>query len=272
MYNLLLSLALGLVSGLLSGILVGQAIAGVIPGVLLAVIAYIVLARRTGQQLQAIVNEAMAEFQGMENIAPPRTPAEAQRLRNLQLSKIAAGKEILRRGFALGPWQFLVSKQIHAQIGAIDYMQMDWGEARTSLEQAWSRNWQAKAMLACLDHREKKHTDALAKLEGAKFLAKKDPLFWGLYAWLAAKGGKRDEAVRVANEGLTHCAGSEALTQLASALANKKPLRIEGFAPGWYQFFPEHSPQYLQAEKQQKKHGKAPNVRRGGYSFPHPRR
>ena len=148
MYNLLLSLALGLVSGLLSGILVGQAIAGVIPGVLLAVVAYIVLARRTGQQLQAIVNEAMAEFQGMDNIAPPRTPAEAQRLRNLQLSKIAAGKEILRRGFALGPWQFLVSKQIHAQIGAIDYMQMDWGEARTSLEQAWSRNWQAKAMLA----------------------------------------------------------------------------------------------------------------------------
>lgn len=272
MYNLLISIALGLVAGLAGGVIVGQAIAGIIPGVLVAVIAYFLLARRTGQQLQAIVAQAMTEFQALQNVQPPRTPAEAQRLRNLQLEKIEKGKEILRTGFALGPWQFLINEQLHAQIGAIDYMQMSWGEARESLDKAWSRNWQAMAMLSCLDYREKKHGEALQRMEAMKLTARKDPLYWGLYAWLSLKAGKRDDAVRVANEGLTHCEGSEPLTQMAAALANKKPVHVEGFAPGWYQFFPEQSPQYRQAEKQSKKHGKPPNVRRGGYSFPHPKR
>jgi preprotein translocase subunit YajC len=272
MYNLLISMGVAVALLGLGWGVTGTAIAGVIPAILGMGVAYFLLARRSGKQLQAIMNRAMAEFGALQNVQAPRTQSEANKLRQLQLDKIAKGREILEEGFALAPWQFLVGKQIHAQIGAIEYMQMNWEAAREQLLQAWSRNWQAMAMLSCIDHREKKHDEALGRMEEAKGPGKKDPLFWGLYAWLALKAGKRDLAVRVANEGLQSNEGSDALKAIAAAIANKKPVKVDGFDPGWYQFFPEQSPQYRDAQKQANKHGNAPNVRRGGYTFPHPRR
>ncbi len=272
MYNLLISIGVAVALFVVGWVVAGTVVAGVIPAILGLGAAYFLLARRSGKQLQAIMNRAMAEFSALQGAAQPRTMAEANRMRQLQLDKIAKGKEILHEGFALAPWQFLVGKQIHAQLGAIDYMQMEWAAARVNLEQAWVRNWQAMAMLACIDHREKKHDAALQRMEETKGSGKKDPLFWGIYAWIALKSGDRERAVRVANEGLQTNESSDALKAMAAAIANKKKVKVGGFEPGWFQFFPEHSPQYIDAQKQANKHGNAPNVRRGGYSFPHPRR
>ncbi len=273
MYNLLIAIGASLILLAVGWAVVGNVIAGIIPALIGLGVVYFLLARRTGQQLQAIMNLAMAEFQALQEVAAPTSQAEAQRLRDLQLSKIKAGKAILETGFALSKWQFLVKEQLHAQIGAIEYMQMNWAPAREQLLQAWSRNWQAQGMLACIDHREKKHDEALSRMEGAKGGGDKDPLYWALYAWLADKGGKKDVALRVANEGVKKNEGSTALKALATALANKRPISIEAFAPGWYQFFPDQSPQYLDAQSANKRaQQQAPNVRRGGYTFPHPRR
>lgn len=272
MYNLLISIGVAAALFVVGWVVAGTVIAGVIPAIIGLGVAYFLLARRSGKQLQAIMNRAMAEFSALQGVQPPRTMSEANRLRQLQLDKIKKGRAILEEGFALAPWQFLVKKQIHAQIGAIDYMQMEWEPAREQLLQAWSRNWQAMAMLACIDHREKKHDAALQRMEETKGSGKKDPLFWGIYAWLALKAGKRDVAIKVANEGLQTNESSDALKAMAGALANKKPVKVTGFEPGWFQFFPEQSPQYRDAQKEANKHGKAPNVRRGGYTFPHPRR
>lgn len=272
MYNLLISIAVGIVLFVVTGLIGGNWLAGIIPALLGLGIVYFLLARRSGQQLQAIMERAMAEFQALEGHPQPRTQREANKLMALQKEKIAKGRAIMEEGFKLSRWQFLVDQQIHAQIGAIEYMQQNYDTAREHLEKAWSRHWQAQAMLACMDFRDKKIDEALTRMEGADGAGGSDALFWGIYAWIACKGGQRDRALSVLSAGIKKHEGSAALKGMQKALANKKPVRMDAFAPGWYQFFPEDMPQARQAAANAKKHGTAPNQRRGGYSFPHPRR
>jgi hypothetical protein len=272
MYNLLISIAVGVVLFVVTGLIGGNWLTGIIPALLGLGIVYFLLARRTGQQLQAIMERAMLEFQALEGMQPPRTQREANRMMALQKEKVAKGRAIMEEGFALSRWQFLVDQQIHAQIGAIEYMQQRYEPAREHLEKAWSRHWQAQAMLACMDHRDGKLDEALARMEKADGAGGSDALFWGIYAWIAYKGNKRDRALSVLSAGLKKHENSGALKGMSKALANKKPVRMDAFAPGWYQFFPEDMPQSKQMAANSKKHGNPPNQRRGGYSFPHPRR
>jgi len=272
MYNLLISIAVGAVLFVVTGLIGGSWLAGAIPALLGLGIVYFLLARRSGQQLQAIMERAMAEFQSLEGHAQPRTQREANQLMALQKEKIKAGRAIMEEGFKLSRWQFLVDQQIHAQLGAIEYMQQNYDTARGHLEKAWSRQWQAQAMLACMDFRDRDIDAALTRMKATEGPGGSDALFWGIHAWIAYKGGQREEALAVLSRGLEKHEGSAALKGMKKALANKKPVRMDAFAPGWYQFFPEDMPQAKEAAANARKHGQAPNQRRGGYSFPHPRR
>ena len=185
-----------------------------------------------------------------------------------QAQRVEKGRKIMEQGFALGRWQFMVDGQIHAQLGAIAYLQRDFKTARVHLSQTWTRNWHAQAMLSCIDHREKKHEDAVVRMEKAKGGGKKDPLYWGLFAFLAKEGGDATRALQVLGEGLKKHEHSEALKAQDSAYRNKKKFKPKAFAPTWYQFFPEQMPRSMQMAYGQAQQGQ----RRGGYSFPQPRR
>jgi tetratricopeptide (TPR) repeat protein len=241
MYNLLIALGAGL-GGYLLGALIAGWIAGFAPALLAFTIAYFLLARRTGKQFEALATEAMGHF---------------------EKGKIDAGKAALERGFALAPWQFLIAKQIHAQLGAIAYMQRNFKAARPHLEKAWSRQWNAMAMLAVLDHREGKTDAALARMEKTKSAGAKEAVFWGLYAWLCVQAGQKERALAVLAEGLKKVPGSEPLKGLRDQLANDKKVKMTAFGQGWYQFYPEDIPREQLMAAAQKK---------GVYSYPQPRR
>jgi len=245
MYNLLIALVAGTLV-LLAGSTVNP-VAGFIPGSLVLIIAYFFLARRTGRKVQALMEAAMVEFQ-------------AQR--------VEKGRKIMESGFALGRWQFMVKGQIHARLGGIAYAQRDFKTARVHLTETWSRNWQAQAMLSCIDHREKKHSDAIDRMGGAKGGGKKDPLYWGLYAYLAKEAGESTQALQILGEGLKKHENSSALKTQDQAYRNKKKFKAKAFAPNWYHYFPEQMPRSMQMAHGQAQHGQ----RRGGYSFPQPRR
>jgi tetratricopeptide (TPR) repeat protein len=247
MYNLLIALAAGSAAFMGGWLFVNTVVSGIIPGTLVLFITYFMLARRTGRKLQALMEQAMAEFQ-------------AQR--------VEKGRKMIESGFALGRWQFMVSGQLHAQLGAIAYMQRDFKSARTHLSKSWGRNWHAQAMLSCIDHREKKHSDAIERMGKAKGGGKKDPLYWGLYAFLAKEGGDSTRALQVLGEALKKHENSDALKTQDYAYRNKKKFKPKAFAPTWYQFFPEQMPRSMQMAYGQAQQGQ----RRGGYSFPHPRR
>lgn len=245
MYNLLISLGIALVAYGLGAFVAGW-LGGILPAVFALAIAYFLLARRTGKQLEAIMNEATAAF---------------------EKGKIERGRKLLESGFPLAKWQFLIAEQIHAQLGAIDYLQRRFGSARTHLEKAWSRNWMSQAMLACLEHREGHDDKALAIFEKATGPGGSDPTFWALYAWIAHESGDKDKALVVLNQGLQKNEGSEALSRFADAVRNKKRIKpdklFSAFAPAWYQFFPEHVNKAQMMAQQ--------GMKPGGYAYPQPR-
>ncbi len=252
MYNLLISLGLGAALFVLGWLVAGTWVAGFIPALIGTGVAYFLLARRTGKQLEALLGEAMVEFNA---------------------GNIDKGRDIVKSGFELGKWQFLVSQQLHAQLGALSYMQQDFKTARVHLEQAWSRHWQSQAMLAALDHRSGKHKDALERMDKAKSAGGKDACFWGLYVWYAYSAKDNDLALKVVNEGLKQVEGSQGLKQLADVIRNGRRLKtnlFRAFQPTWYQFFPEHMPRKMLMEMAKAQgHGQQP--RKGQYMVPQPR-
>jgi tetratricopeptide (TPR) repeat protein len=239
MYNLLIAIAIA------SAVYAAVAwwtgwLAGILPGAIAFGVAYVLLARRSGRKLEAIFKRAMKELEGR---------------------RVDQGRKILEEGFALGRWQFLVAAQIHAQLGSIDYLKGDYKSARKHLERAWSRNWQAKAMLAAIDHREGNHAKALEQLEKIKSVGAKEALYWGLFAYIATEAGDDDKALKVLDQGVQQLPSSDSLKNMANQVRNKKKVKMKPFAPGWYQFFPEQIPKEMLMQAQ-----------RPGKTYPQPRR
>jgi len=254
--NLLISIGLALAAfGL--GALSGKWTYGLAPALFVFPVAFFLLARRTSKQVEAILGAAMAA---------------------LQQRKIDEAKQLLESARPLARWQFLVNEQLNAQLGAIEYLQRNTSAARPLLEGSWSRNWQAMGMLAVILHREGNTAEGLAKLAKAEYFASKEPLYWGLRAWLHLEIGQRDQALAVTVEGLGGTDGSEALKQLRGAIANDKLKGMrwdQVFGQAWFSFFPDMVPQA--ANQQVKPQPIFPKdvpsaMRRGGMTWPSPRR
>ncbi len=246
MYNLLIAggvsvLAFG------AGWLAGSWTYGIFPAVLVFGIAYVLLARRTGRQLEQV----MARVQ-----------------ESLSKGKVKPAKKILEEALPLGTWQLLVSQQIYAQLGALEYIQQHWSKARPLLGKAWSRNWQASAMLAALDLRQGKQDAALERLGKMKLLGRKEPLMWGVTTYIRLKAEGAESALKTVAEARKVLPDSGPLKELQQALANDrmKKFKWNVFGQGWYQFYPEHVQQGGPGGRQQ-----APQFR-GGKTYPMPRR
>ncbi len=251
MYNLAIAFAIALVLFGIGAATTSSLVAGFIPALLALGISYVLLARRSGQKLQKLMEAAMVEFQA---------------------GRVEKGRKILESGYALQKWQFLISAQIHAQLGAIDYMQRRYKQARVHLEKAWSRHWMAQAMLATLDFREKKIEAALERMEKTRGPGGSDPVFWGLFAYFAVESGDRERALRVLADGIKKHASSEPLKGMADAVRNKKKLKMKAFGQGWFQFFPEHIPRSMLMQMQAAANKRPGGGRGGKMSIPHPRR
>jgi hypothetical protein len=243
MYNLLIAIGIGALAFVAGVLATGTTIAGIIPAVLASGIAYFLLMRRTGKQLAAISEEAMAIFQG--KMATARTQAEQKKV-------FAEGQTVLERGFALGRWQFLVSTQIHTQLGTLSYMQRDFKTARIHLEKgdSWLSRftaWQPMSMLALLEYRDGEEAAAVKRLQGLKMAGGKDPLYWALTTVVANRAKQTKDALKAISDGLERLPDSGPLQKIADQLRNKRHLTPEIFGQGWLQFFPEEAHRVFQA-------------------------
>lgn len=261
MYNLLIAAGAAVLGYVLGFVVADNWLAGFVPAILAFGGTWFYLARRTGKQFEAIAQKAMA---------------------SLQAGKIDEARALLESAMPLGKWQILVSEQIHAQLGMLDYLQgvghvvqkqatqakARMTGAREHLEKAWSRDWRAKATLAAVHHREGRPDDAVKVLEAASTAGAGEPLFWGLYTYVLNEAKRRDEALQVIGRGVTGTKGNAALKQIQEALANKKRPDMKVLGEQWFQMFPEDIPR----EQLLKMHGidptQAPRPQKG---FPQPR-
>jgi len=226
MINLLIALALGAAAFAGAGLAWGW-IAAILPGGLISVIAYGVLAWRTGKQVEV----AMA----------PVTKA----LSGKNFDQAIALLEPLR---ALGRWQFLVTPIIDAQIGMIYYAyKADMEKALPYLENGYVKQWQAPAMLAALHYRRK----SWDKMEQAWELAaknnKKTSTVWAGYAWCLWKRGDAERAQAVLGRGLEAIPGDERLQKNLLALQNGQKMKMKAYAEEWWALMLEKPPMQVAA-------------------------
>jgi tetratricopeptide (TPR) repeat protein len=218
MLNVLLALALGTVVFAGVGIWLG-AFAGIVPGLLVAVIAFFLLARRTGQVVQREMDIVLAQLQA-------RQVPEAQ-----------AGLRALQHKY--GRWQLLLTGQVDAQLGMIAYLQRDWEAALPLLESGRWRNWAALACIACIHYRRDEKAKTWEYLKKAVDAAPKEAILRMVFATLLHREGKRDEALAILSSGLKESPDNKPLLELQATIANKRKIDTKQFPQTWYQFFPE---------------------------------
>jgi hypothetical protein len=117
------------------------------------------------------------------------------------------------------------------------YMKKDFAAAKPHLEQAFSRNWMAWAMLGCLRFMEKNESEMAAAFEKSVGSGgKKESLAWATYAWCLWKLDKKDQALSVLSRATAENPSDEKLKKNLMALQNGKKMKMSAYEPMWFQF------------------------------------
>lgn len=236
MYNLLISLAIAALAFAVAPLAGFPLYAGFAPALLVFPVVMFLLTRRTSAQVQAAVGPLQAKLAGLQQ---PKSQAEAQRL----LQEARADLAVVRDTF--GPWQFLLGRQLDAQIGMLSYMQLNFDEALPQLERAW-RDWTATVAAACIHARHGDLAKTWTAFSDAASYAKKDPSVYIMWATLAQRKGDKDEALKALSAGLEQMPDNGRLRDLKNQVANKRKIDVAAFSDLWYRFFPEEMAQQYQ--------------------------
>ncbi len=225
MYNLLISLAAGILAMLAVGFGLGggefKFLYGLLPGLMVLGTVYILLARRTLNEVQKTVGLAQAELEGQ---------------------KTERAIALLKQCYPLGKWQFLIKSQIDAQIGSILYMTQKFDQSEPYLKTSFKKNWVARAMLGALYFKRKNYTEMESVFDEAAKANKKESLMWNIYAYCMWKSGQTDKAISVLNRALEAVPGDAKSKTNLTALQNNKKMKMRSWNMMWYQFHLDKPP------------------------------
>ncbi len=196
-------------------------IASVLPGIVALIATYILLARRTMKQLEAVMAATQKELQGR---------------------KVDRAIAVLQGAFPLARWQFLVEGQINAQIGTLLYIQKKFDEAEPYLVKSFVKMWPARAMLGAQHYRRKEWSKMEDVFEAAIKSNKNESLLYAVYAWCEEKRGERKKALEILQRGVKENPSDEKIKNLLSRAQNDKRMKLEVWQEQWYQFWLENPP------------------------------
>jgi len=196
-------------------------------GLVGAIGAYVLLARRSGKQLEAVMAIAQKEMMA-------RKPERAV--------------EALQSAFSLARWQFGISSSLHANIGVLLYVQKKFDEAEPHLRKSTGtllRLWQAQAMLAAILYRHKKYDEMERIFDGSLKGNKSETLLYAVYAWCEHARGEKKKAIEILTKGVEENKSDEKLKTLLQRAQNDKRLKLDGWGEQWWQFWLETPPQMM---------------------------
>ncbi len=213
---------LALFSSLLIGTLVGLPLAffvnigfGIFCGFIVTLVAFFIVVRKTSSKLQQLFNAANMELQKQ----------------NFQKSV-----EMLKQGYSLKHWGFLVTAQIDSQIGVILYTQKKFGEAYKYLRKANPRIFLAYCMLIVGHIKNKKTDEAESALRVLLKTNKKEAFVYSFAAYLYKKEfNDSEKAMSVIKDGLKKLPNNEKLKEHHNALQNKKRFKMSKWGDMWLQ-------------------------------------
>ena len=225
--------------------------AAIIPAVVTFMVAYFLLARRSGKQLTQVIERSMKHLEVLK-VNPQRvTP---------QVLKLSLNKTIssLKTGYTLGRWQLMVKEQLDMQVGTMYFLLEDKKSALDHLRAALGNERMAKirgvmmpsnegdamawAMYAvCLYHAKEIDTMLKALQQGTS-ANPKISFIWAVGAWLCEDVKKRDRAVELLSEGVKNNPSDEGLKANLNNLRNDKKLSMKPWGDMWYQLKLEPHP------------------------------
>ena len=217
----------------------------VVPGVLVALVAYVVLARRTFAKLQQVMQQAGQYLQ----TAPPKIPLAAQ---------------ALQAGYPLAREQFGVRSQLDAQLGVMYFLTREFAKAQPLLARAYMWTpWNVGAMLGVLYYKKKDHAAMKRAFDVVLRKGRNQGLAYNLYAYLLQQIGEREAAQKILVRGVAQVKDSDPrVNEALLALQNGKKFKMRAYREQWYQFHLENPPAtYQQAPVGQQRMGRL--ARRG---------
>ena len=204
---------------------------GLIPGVIALIVSYLLLARRTLKQLEQVMNRAQFELAKLqESMAKSGKKPSKQQVEDRMNRAIG----IIKEGYKLKQWQFMVESQLNGQIGALLYSNRKFNEAETYLRNGFFKQWLPQAMLATIYFRQRKYDKMEEVFERACKSNKKESLLWGVYAWCLWKNKDRDGAIKILNRSQEFITDPRIEVNLL-ALQNNKKMKMDKW-DNWFQF------------------------------------
>jgi len=204
--------------------------AGAIPATIVFLGAFVVLGRRTYNQLQKLMGDVQGELQKL-----PQNPKERK-------NRVDGVVKMLEAALPLGRWQFLLEGQIWGQIGMLKYLFEDFEGAKVAFAKANPRDYNVKAMEAALAFKKKDFAAMERSFEAAVTHGKKEGLMWAAYAWCLLQNKEKDKALKVMSRAVEQNPSDDKLKAALSALQNDKRLKMDPWTPQWWQFHLEAPP------------------------------
>ncbi len=216
MINLAISLAVYLaVVGLLQVTVSLDTWINALIGLAVFALVYFLLSRRVLKKLTAVMEEVQ---------------------RDMLAGRAEKAIKILEASLPLGKWQFLVSSQLHSQIGSLYYLKRDFGKAFDYLQKGFSRHWPSMGMLAICYMKRNKLDKMVQTFEKAVSLTRNEALLWNLYAYCLDKVGNRTQAIEVMKKGIKKAGNDDNLQQNLDALIEGRKMKMQVYGDMWLQF------------------------------------
>jgi tetratricopeptide (TPR) repeat protein len=154
----------------------------------------------------------------------------------IQQNRAENAIRLLTGGYPHAKWVFLLRGQIDGQLGSLHFMQRHFEEAEPLLEKAWVRHWVAKGMLAAYWFRKHKPEKAFKVLDAAISASKKEPMLYGLKAFMQVKLKDRDGARKTLIRAKAKAPKSQPIAANLVRLQNGQDLQMWQFGDAWWNF------------------------------------
>jgi predicted Zn-dependent protease len=155
--------------------------------------------------------------------------------KDLNAQKFDQALKKLEEGLPLARWQFLIKKQIYAQMGIIYYLKKNNEKATYYLQKGTLRNFIAASMLATIYFKNKDYNNMKKLFNKAIKYSKKEGFLYSLYANYLTQINEKDKALEILIKGSKKAVLDEKLRSNLDALRNGKKIKMQNYGPLWMQ-------------------------------------
>ena len=182
--------------------------------VIVSLIAFFILTKKTMKELE-ILNE------------------KAQKA--IYSQKFDRAIRIYESGLELRKKSPFIVGQIYGMIGMLYFMRRDNKNAKFNLQKSSSLNWISKGMLGVIYMHEKNPIEMEKTFKNMVSAGKKEGLAWALYAYCLNKTNKREDAIKVLEEGNKKLKEvDDRIKSNILELRNGRRMRMKAFGDPWY--------------------------------------